>query len=81
MSWDLLIYSIQSVLGIFSLGCERSMPGVGAIHQLALLLVSREASLSGPLGAVRGAPRRDAAPRESRGAAQGAAGLPGMAFF
>ena len=80
MSWDLPIYRIQPVLRVFSLGCERSTPGAGAVCQLALLLVSREASLSGPPGAVRGAPRRDVAPREPRDAARGTAGRLGVAF-
>ena len=35
MSWDHPIYRIQPVLGIFSLGCERSMLGAGTIHQFA----------------------------------------------
>ena len=78
---DLPIYRIQPILGIFSLGCERSMRGAGAVHKLALLLVSLGASLSGPPGAVRGTPRGDAAPQEPRGAARGAAGHPRVASF
>ena len=55
--WDLAIYRVQTILGIFFFWCERPTSGVGAIHQLALLLVSRAIIGSGPPRDVYSVPR------------------------
>ena len=55
--WDLAIYRVQTIPGIFLFWCERPTLGAGAVHQLALLLVSRAIIGSGPPRDVCSVPR------------------------
>ena len=57
--WYLVIYRIQTILGIFFFWCEHPTSGAGAILQLVLLLVSRAIIGSGLPRGVWGAPRED----------------------
>ena len=82
MSWDFSIYRLRTLLRIFLFWYERLTPGVGAVLQLVLLLVSRVIIGSGPLQCVhnglRGTPGRLRHPGRSRGASRGIAGCPGV---
>ena len=66
-SGTFLFIEYKLYLGIFFFLCERLTPGAGAVHQLAMLLVSRAIIGSGPPRDVCGVPREDVASREIPG--------------